>query len=76
MFDTMTDQDLLHAIRVYTETRDATHAKMIDPATLRPLISPMSDDWRILAARHREMCELNEAAYAELLRREQEARRA
>jgi hypothetical protein len=71
VFDLLTLDDLyeLHT-RLCAQEREI-HARLMDGLT--PLISPLSDEWNLQAARCREIAETADAAYAEIQRREDEA---
>lgn len=70
IWDRMTPTaDLYELIRELTIDRTATHRQMVNPDGT-PVISPLSDEWPVLAARHAELCEKIDAAYDELARRD------
>ena len=74
MFDTLTTLELNQFIGRLSQERHATHLKMVDPVTITARIDPLSPEWTILSARFDELVEMTDAAYAELIRREVEAR--
>ena len=74
MFDMLTADELavLHSKLCHAHLN--VHYKMLDRDTGQPVIPVFSDDWQILSAHADEMNEMAAAVYAELTRREQEAR--
>jgi hypothetical protein len=70
MFDMLTLDDLyeLHA-RLCAQSHEI-HKRMMDGQV--PLISPLSDEWKLQSARHDEVAETADAAWAEIQRRENE----
>ena len=74
MFDTLTTLELNQLIGRLTSERHATHLKMVDPVTITARIDPLSPEWAVLTARFEELAEMTDAAYGELIRREEEAR--
>ena len=73
MFDMLTHDQLfdLHDSLFAEATR--THQRMV-AADGTALISPFSDEWAVLSARHAEISETQQAVTAELHRRDEEAR--
>jgi hypothetical protein len=68
VFDLLTLDDLyeLHS-RLCAQEREI-HATLMDGMT--PLISPLSDEWKIQAARCEDITQTADAAWAEIQRRE------
>jgi hypothetical protein len=71
VFDMLTLDDLYDLHSRLCEQAAEIHATLMDGQVA--LISPLSDEWRLRSARCREVTETADAAYAEILRREDEA---
>ena len=73
MFDALTRDQLYDLHTSLFRTHKAIHSRMVGPSPeLKPLISPLSDDWAMRAAACVQITETMQAVNDEIGRREQE----